>query len=148
MRTTARRSPIRLSAIVDKNGNMLSFTYEQRKSNNKPMKFLKYVTAAAGRPCWRSSGATFGRHTTQLPRICCVQSTNTYSPDHRRPARPHRYALLAPTTMRRKRTLDQDDLTSEPGVPAAAPLDQADPIEDWEADSTIGCAGGRSGELE
>ena len=37
------------TAIVDKNGNTLSFTYEARKSNNKPIKFLKYVTDATGR---------------------------------------------------------------------------------------------------
>ncbi|WP_169713589.1 hypothetical protein [Paludifilum halophilum] len=33
-----------LSAIVDKNGNELLFTYEEKKSNNKPTKFLKYIT--------------------------------------------------------------------------------------------------------
>ncbi|UBU12526.1 DNRLRE domain-containing protein [Nonomuraea gerenzanensis] len=37
------------SAIVDKNGNTMSFTYERRKSNNKPTKFLQYITDAAGR---------------------------------------------------------------------------------------------------
>ncbi|GAA3518550.1 RHS repeat-associated protein [Streptosporangium album] len=37
------------SAIVDKNGNTMSFTYERRKSNNKPTKFLTYITDAAGR---------------------------------------------------------------------------------------------------
>ncbi|MEU8247013.1 DNRLRE domain-containing protein [Nonomuraea sp. NPDC048916] len=37
------------SAIVDKNGNTMSFTYERRKSNNKPTKFLQYLTDAAGR---------------------------------------------------------------------------------------------------
>ena len=37
------------SAIVDKNGNTMSFTYERRKSNNKPTKFLRYITDAAGR---------------------------------------------------------------------------------------------------
>ncbi|MET7334213.1 DNRLRE domain-containing protein [Nonomuraea sp. NPDC005650] len=37
------------SAIVDKNGNTMSFTYERRRSNNKPTKFLQYVTDAAGR---------------------------------------------------------------------------------------------------
>ena len=33
-----------LTATVDKNGNEMLFTYEERKSNNKPTKFLKYVT--------------------------------------------------------------------------------------------------------
>ncbi|GAA3710162.1 hypothetical protein GCM10022224_089580 [Nonomuraea antimicrobica] len=37
------------SAIVDKNGNTMSFTYERRKSNNKPTKFLQYITDATGR---------------------------------------------------------------------------------------------------
>ncbi|HEX6683897.1 MAG TPA: polymorphic toxin-type HINT domain-containing protein [Candidatus Limnocylindrales bacterium] len=37
------------SAIVDKNGNTLSFTYERRKSNNKPTKFLRYITDPDGR---------------------------------------------------------------------------------------------------
>ncbi|WP_214324798.1 DNRLRE domain-containing protein [Nonomuraea sediminis] len=37
------------SAIVDKNGNTMSFTYERRRSNNKPTKFLQYITDAAGR---------------------------------------------------------------------------------------------------
>ncbi|MEV6868092.1 DNRLRE domain-containing protein [Streptosporangium subroseum] len=36
------------SAIVDKNGNTMAFTYERRKSNNKPTKFLTYITDAAG----------------------------------------------------------------------------------------------------
>ncbi|MCK2216365.1 DNRLRE domain-containing protein [Actinomadura sp. ATCC 31491] len=37
------------SAIVDKNGNTMSFTYERRRSNNKPTKFLQYITDATGR---------------------------------------------------------------------------------------------------
>ena len=35
------------SATRDKNGNELLFTYDNRKSNNKPIKFLKYLTDAA-----------------------------------------------------------------------------------------------------
>ncbi len=38
-----------LTSTVDKNGNTQSFTYEERRSNNKPTKFLKYVTDPAGR---------------------------------------------------------------------------------------------------
>ncbi|MFE3455772.1 DNRLRE domain-containing protein [Nonomuraea sp. NPDC059194] len=41
------------SAIVDKNGNTMSFTYERRKSNNKPTKFLTYITDAASRETLR-----------------------------------------------------------------------------------------------
>ncbi|NUT20964.1 MAG: DNRLRE domain-containing protein [Hamadaea sp.] len=38
-----------LSATEDKNGNLMTFTYEVRRSQNKPTKFLKYVTDATGR---------------------------------------------------------------------------------------------------
>ncbi|MEW2402811.1 DNRLRE domain-containing protein [Streptomyces sp. NPDC046862] len=38
-----------LTSVVDKNGNTQTYTYEERKSNNKPTKFLKYVTDPAGR---------------------------------------------------------------------------------------------------
>ncbi|WP_162606077.1 DNRLRE domain-containing protein, partial [Jiangella aurantiaca] len=37
------------SAVRDKNGNELLFTYEQRKSNNKPIKFLRYITDPSNR---------------------------------------------------------------------------------------------------
>ncbi|MGI5519790.1 DNRLRE domain-containing protein [Micromonospora sp. CA-259024] len=38
-----------LTSTVDNNGNTMTFTYEERKSNNKPTKFLRYLTDAAGR---------------------------------------------------------------------------------------------------
>ncbi|WP_418959587.1 DNRLRE domain-containing protein [Streptomyces tritici] len=38
-----------LTSIVDKNGNTQTYTYEQRRSNNKPTKFLKYITDPTGR---------------------------------------------------------------------------------------------------
>ncbi|MFP8941101.1 DNRLRE domain-containing protein [Streptomyces fenghuangensis] len=38
-----------LSAITDRNGNTQTYTYEERRSNNKPVKFLKYITDPAGR---------------------------------------------------------------------------------------------------
>ncbi|MFI0925360.1 DNRLRE domain-containing protein [Streptomyces sp. NPDC021012] len=38
-----------LTSTVDKNGNTMLFTYEERKSNNKPTKFLKYITDPASR---------------------------------------------------------------------------------------------------
>jgi RHS repeat-associated protein len=38
-----------MTSTVDKNGNTQSFTYEERKSNNKPTKFLTYVTDPASR---------------------------------------------------------------------------------------------------
>jgi hypothetical protein len=37
------------SAVVDRNGNTQTFTYAQRKSANKPIKFLAYMTDPAGR---------------------------------------------------------------------------------------------------
>ncbi|MFF3288106.1 DNRLRE domain-containing protein [Streptomyces sp. NPDC003023] len=38
-----------MTSTVDRNGNTQTFTYEERKSNNKPTKFLKYITDPAGR---------------------------------------------------------------------------------------------------
>jgi RHS repeat-associated protein len=37
------------TSIVDKNGNTETFTYAERKSNNKPVKFLQYITDPTGR---------------------------------------------------------------------------------------------------
>ncbi|MFG1859194.1 DNRLRE domain-containing protein [Actinomadura geliboluensis] len=38
-----------LSSIEDNNGNRMDFTYEVRRSQNKPTKFLRYITDPAGR---------------------------------------------------------------------------------------------------
>ncbi|WP_425265124.1 DNRLRE domain-containing protein, partial [Streptomyces regalis] len=38
-----------LTSVVDKNGNTQTYTYEERKANNKPTKFLTYITDPAGR---------------------------------------------------------------------------------------------------
>ncbi|MEV4811809.1 DNRLRE domain-containing protein [Micromonospora avicenniae] len=38
-----------LTSIVDNNQNEMVFTYEVRKSNNKPTKFLRYITDPTGR---------------------------------------------------------------------------------------------------
>ncbi len=38
-----------LTSTVDKNGNTQTYTYEERKSNNKPTKFLTYITDPASR---------------------------------------------------------------------------------------------------
>ncbi len=38
-----------MTSTVDKNGNTQTYTYEERKSNNKPTKFLRYITDPAGR---------------------------------------------------------------------------------------------------
>ncbi|MGW0120017.1 golvesin C-terminal-like domain-containing protein [Streptomyces sp. NPDC003327] len=37
------------TSVVDKNGNTQTFTYVERKSNNKPTKFLTYITDPTGR---------------------------------------------------------------------------------------------------
>ncbi|WP_099052891.1 DNRLRE domain-containing protein [Streptomyces glaucescens] len=38
-----------MTSATDQNGNTQTFTYQERKSNNKPTKFLVYVTDPAGR---------------------------------------------------------------------------------------------------
>lgn len=38
-----------MTSLVEKNGNTQTYTYEERKSNNKPTKFLRYITDPAGR---------------------------------------------------------------------------------------------------
>ncbi|MCQ4209818.1 DNRLRE domain-containing protein [Streptomyces longispororuber] len=38
-----------LTSAIDRNGNTQTYTYEERKSNNKPTKFLTYITDPAGR---------------------------------------------------------------------------------------------------
>ncbi|WP_244258455.1 DNRLRE domain-containing protein [Streptomyces sp. Tu 2975] len=38
-----------MTSAIDKNGNTQAFTYEERRSNNKPTKFLLYITDPAGR---------------------------------------------------------------------------------------------------
>ncbi|WP_308460799.1 DNRLRE domain-containing protein [Streptomyces sp. Ru71] len=38
-----------LTSVVDNDGNTQTYTYEERKSNNKPTKFLTYITDPVGR---------------------------------------------------------------------------------------------------
>ncbi|WP_406178161.1 DNRLRE domain-containing protein [Streptomyces sp. NBC_00996] len=38
-----------MTSAVDKNGNAQTYTYEERRSNNKPTKFLTYITDPASR---------------------------------------------------------------------------------------------------
>ncbi|WP_228039807.1 golvesin C-terminal-like domain-containing protein [Streptomyces chromofuscus] len=42
-----------MTSIVDNDGNTQTYTYEERKSNNKPTKFLTYITDPAGRQSLR-----------------------------------------------------------------------------------------------
>ncbi|MFB7224868.1 DNRLRE domain-containing protein [Streptomyces sp. NPDC056227] len=38
-----------MTSVIDNDGNTQTYTYEERKSNNKPTKFLTYITDPAGR---------------------------------------------------------------------------------------------------
>ncbi|MCM1966355.1 DNRLRE domain-containing protein [Streptomyces sp. G1] len=38
-----------MTSLLEKNGNTQTYTYEERKSNNKPTKFLRYITDPSGR---------------------------------------------------------------------------------------------------
>jgi uncharacterized protein RhaS with RHS repeats len=38
-----------MTSVVDKNGNTQTYTYAERRSNNKPTKFLEYITDPVGR---------------------------------------------------------------------------------------------------
>ena len=55
------------TSVVDKNGNTQTFTYEERKSNNKPTKFLKYVTDPTGRQTL--TAAYYTKSETSSPKI-------------------------------------------------------------------------------
>ncbi|MFE2032040.1 DNRLRE domain-containing protein [Streptomyces scopuliridis] len=55
------------TSVVDKNGNTQTFTYEERKSNNKPTKFLKYITDPAGRQTL--TAAYYTKSDTSSPKI-------------------------------------------------------------------------------
>ncbi|MFG2358633.1 DNRLRE domain-containing protein [Streptomyces sp. NPDC048521] len=56
-----------LSSTVDKNGNTQTFTYAERKSNNKPTKFLTYITDPAGRQTLTAT--YFTKSDTSNPKI-------------------------------------------------------------------------------
>jgi RHS repeat-associated protein len=56
-----------MTSAVDKNGNTQTFTYEERKSNNKPTKFLRYITDPAGRQTLTVD--YFGKDDTSSPKI-------------------------------------------------------------------------------
>jgi hypothetical protein len=61
-----------LSSIEDNNGNVMSFTYEVRRSQNKPTKFLRYITDPTGRQTltvdYWEKGDTYDSSTTQRGR--------------------------------------------------------------------------------
>ncbi|MGW0121499.1 golvesin C-terminal-like domain-containing protein [Streptomyces sp. NPDC003327] len=56
-----------MTSLVDKNGNQQTYTYEERKSNNKPTKFLTYLTDPAGRQAL--TVAYYSKADTSNPKI-------------------------------------------------------------------------------
>ncbi|WP_217621540.1 golvesin C-terminal-like domain-containing protein [Streptomyces lunaelactis] len=76
-----------LTSVIDKNGNTQSFTYEERKSNNKPVKFLKYVTDPAGRQTltvdyFKKGDATYEYINDSGAKVSGTNLTNTKIYDH------------------------------------------------------------------
>ncbi|MFJ2472748.1 DNRLRE domain-containing protein [Streptomyces sp. NPDC087659] len=68
-----------MTSTVDKNGNTQTFTYEERKSNNKPTKFLKYITDPAGRQSLTVDYWTKGQSGYQYVNDSGVLTTDTGS---------------------------------------------------------------------
>ncbi|MDQ0844623.1 RHS repeat-associated protein [Streptomyces sp. V1I6] len=68
-----------MTSTVDKNGNTQTFTYEERKSNNKPTKFLKYITDPAGRQTLTVDYWTKGQSGYQYVNDSGVLTTDTGS---------------------------------------------------------------------
>jgi RHS repeat-associated protein len=76
-----------LTSVIDKNGNTQSFTYEERKSNNKPTKFLKYVTDPAGRQTltvdyFKKGDATYEYINDSGAKVTGTSLTNSKIYDH------------------------------------------------------------------
>ncbi|MGW0703124.1 golvesin C-terminal-like domain-containing protein [Streptomyces sp. NPDC002867] len=68
-----------MTSTVDKNGNTQTFTYEERKSNNKPTKFLKYITDPASRQTLTVDYWTKGQSGYQYVNDSGVLTTDTGS---------------------------------------------------------------------
>ncbi|NEE04775.1 golvesin C-terminal-like domain-containing protein, partial [Phytoactinopolyspora halotolerans] len=62
------------SALADNNGNELLFTYESRKSKNKPIKFLRYLTDPTGRQTLTIDYYTKGQDYTYVDDTGAAQS--------------------------------------------------------------------------
>ncbi|MFB7711383.1 DNRLRE domain-containing protein [Streptomyces sp. NPDC056105] len=56
-----------MTSAIDKNGNTQTYTYEERKSNNKPTKFLTYITDPAGRQTLTVT--YFDKSTAPFPKV-------------------------------------------------------------------------------
>ncbi|WP_251023002.1 DNRLRE domain-containing protein [Streptomyces sp. ISL-10] len=66
-----------MTSAIDKNGNTQTFTYEERKSNNKPTKFLKYITDPSRRQTLTVDYWTKGQSGYQYVNDSGVLTTDT-----------------------------------------------------------------------
>ncbi|MEV4333558.1 RHS repeat-associated core domain-containing protein, partial [Streptomyces sp. NPDC049597] len=66
-----------LTSTVDRNGNTQTFTYEERRSNNKPTKFLTYITDPVGRQSLTVDYWTKGQSGYQYVNDSGVLTTDT-----------------------------------------------------------------------
>ncbi|MEV7994987.1 hypothetical protein AB0O67_24680 [Streptomyces sp. NPDC086077] len=76
-----------MTSTVDKNGNTQTFTYEERKSNNKPTKFLTYITDPAGRQSltvdyYKKGDASYEYINDQGAKVTGSNLTNSKIYDH------------------------------------------------------------------
>jgi hypothetical protein len=76
-----------LSSVLDNNNNQLQFTWERRNSNNKPIKFLAYITDPAARQTltlsYYAKGQTYDYYdSTTNTKITASNLTNPFIIDH------------------------------------------------------------------
>jgi RHS repeat-associated protein len=76
-----------LSSLVDNNNNQLTFTWERRASNNKPIKFLSYITDPANRQtltlAYFQKGQSYSYYdSTTNTKISASNLTNPFIIDH------------------------------------------------------------------
>ncbi|MBB4981519.1 RHS repeat-associated protein [Streptomyces sp. SFB5A] len=76
-----------MTSAVDKNGNTQTYTYEERKSNNKPTKFLTYITDPADRQSltvdyYKKGDATYEYINDSGVKVSGTNLTNSKIYDH------------------------------------------------------------------
>ncbi|MEU4731229.1 DNRLRE domain-containing protein [Streptomyces sp. NPDC023588] len=76
-----------MTSAVDKNGNTQTYTYEERKSNNKPTKFLTYITDPASRQSltvqyYKKGDATYEYINDSGVKVSGTNLTNSKIYDH------------------------------------------------------------------
>ncbi|WP_354670079.1 DNRLRE domain-containing protein [Streptomyces sp. S.PNR 29] len=76
-----------MTSAVDNDGNTQTFTYEERKSNNKPTKFLTYITDPAGRQSltidyYKKGDATYSYINDTGAKVSGTNLTNSKIYDH------------------------------------------------------------------